>query len=237
MLPSRDLYLADASFHSSLAELVIKNCDIRIKTLTCVLHNAVANHWRWHAMAMASEFAVFLNDFHRLLTGMENSEKVFIAAINGVCVAGGLELLLACDLVYAADTAKIGDGHVNFGQLPGAGGSQRLPRVVGPLRAKQLIFTGELVSAVEAERIGLVNKVVPAGELDATVTALVMQFADKSRVGLKTAKRLVNIAANTDFAEGLKQEMAIVHRYATTEADATEGLVAFHEKRKPKFSR
>lgn len=183
------------------------------------------------------EFAKFLNDFHRLLTGMEASEKVFIAAINGVCVAGGLELLLACDLVYAADTAKIGDGHVNFGQLPGAGGSQRLPRVVGPLRAKQLIFTGELISAAECERIGLVNKAVPAAELEATVAALANGFADKSRVGLKTAKHLVNTAMRTEFAEGLEHEISVVHRYATTEFDATEGLVAFAEKRKPKFSR
>jgi enoyl-CoA hydratase len=182
-------------------------------------------------------FGEFLRDFHRLLTGMEASQKVFIAAINGVCVAGGLELLLACDLVYAADTAKIGDGHVNFGQLPGAGGSQRLPRVVGPLKAKQLIFTGELVSAEECKRIGLVNDVIPAAELENVVLALATGFADKSRVGLRTAKHLVNTAMNTDFANGLEHELSVVHRYATTEFDATEGLVAFAEKRKPKFSR
>ena len=86
----------------------------------------------------------FLDDFYEMLTAMEASEKIYIAAVNGVCVAGGIELLLACDLSIAADSAKIGDGHLNFGQLPGAGGLQRLPRAVGLLRAKHLILTGDL---------------------------------------------------------------------------------------------
>lgn len=152
-------------------------------------------------------------------------------------MAGGLELLLACDLVVAASSARIGDGHLNFGQLPGAGGSQRLPRAIGLLRAKHLILTGDLLGAEEAERIGLVGQVVPDGELDRAVDALVARLAEMSAAGLRGAKHLTNLTLTTDLAAGLRREIQFVHRYATTEPDATEGLVAFKEKRKPVFSR
>jgi enoyl-CoA hydratase/carnithine racemase len=183
------------------------------------------------------EFSDFLDDFFQMLNAIEASSKIYIAAINGVCVAGGLELLLACDLVVAAASARIGDGHLNFGQLPGAGGSQRLPRAIGLLRAKHLILTGSLLSAEEAERIGLVNQVVADAELDEAVNALVAGLGAKSRVGLRGAKHLTNLTLTTDLETGLKREIDFVHRYATTEPDATEGLVAFKEKRKPAFSR
>jgi enoyl-CoA hydratase/carnithine racemase len=182
------------------------------------------------------EFSAFLDDFFQMLKAIEASSKIYIAAINGVCVAGGLELLLACDLAVAAASARIGDGHLNFGQLPGAGGSQRLPRAIGLLRAKHLMLTGRLLCAEEAERIGLVNQVVPDGELDQAVDALLAQLADKSRVGLRGAKHLANLSLTTDLATGLREEITFVHRYATTEPDATEGLIAFQEKRKPMFS-
>ncbi len=180
-------------------------------------------------------FQQFLDDFFDMLDAIEKSGKIYIAAINGVCVAGGLELLLACDLVIAADTAKIGDGHLNFGQLPGAGGSQRLPHAIGLLRAKQLILTGKLLTAAEAERIGLVGEVVPAAELDAAALRLVTDMAEKSPVGLRGAKHLTNLTLTMPMEEGLKYELAYVHRYATEEPDATEGLIAFKDKRKPAF--
>jgi enoyl-CoA hydratase/carnithine racemase len=183
------------------------------------------------------EFSAFLADFFDMLNAIEASSKIYIAAINGVCVAGGLELLLACDLVVAAASARIGDGHLNFGQLPGAGGSQRLPRAIGLLRAKHLILTGALLSAEEAERIGLVNQVVADADLDKAVDLLVTGLGAKSRVGLRGAKHLTNMTLTTDLETGLKREIDFVHRYATTEPDATEGLVAFKEKRKPAFSR
>jgi enoyl-CoA hydratase/carnithine racemase len=183
------------------------------------------------------EFSAFLGDFFQMLNAIEASSRIYIAAINGVCVAGGLELLLACDLVIAAASARIGDGHLNFGQLPGAGGSQRLPRAIGLLRAKHLILTGNLLSAEEAERIGLVGQVVPDEALDQGVDALVAGLNEKSRVGLRGAKRLTNLTLTTDLATGLKREIEFVHHYATTEPDATEGLLAFKEKRKPVFSR
>jgi len=183
------------------------------------------------------QFRTFLDDFYAMLTAIEASPKIYIAAVNGVCVAGGLELLLACDLAIAAQSARIGDGHVNFGQLPGAGGSQRLPRAVGLLRAKHLMLTGALIGAEEARQIGLVNEVVPDDGLEAAVTRLIGQLQQKSRAGLRGAKHLANLTLTLGLEEGLKEEIAFVHRYATTEPDATEGLVAFKEKRKPRFSR
>src|SRR5271157_2561872 len=107
----------------------------------------------------AASIRGFCCDFFEALTAIEASRHIYVAAINGVCVAGGLELLLACDTAVATESAQIGDGHLNFGQLPGAGGSQRLPRVIGLRRAKQLMFTADLLDAREAERIGLVNVV------------------------------------------------------------------------------
>ena len=183
------------------------------------------------------KFAAFLEDFFEMLNAIEASSKIYVAAINGVCVAGGLELLLACDLVLAAASAKIGDGHLNFGQLPGAGGSQRLPRAIGLLRAKHLMLTGKLVTAAEAKEMGLVNEVVPDDALDAAATAMIADLDEKSRVGLRGAKHLANLTLSTDLAAGLRQEIEFVHRYATTEPDATEGLMAFKEKRKPEFAR
>jgi enoyl-CoA hydratase/carnithine racemase len=184
--------------------------------------------------AHPDEFAAFLADFHAMLAAIEASPKIYIAAVNGVCVAGGIELLLACDLAVAAEVAQIGDGHLNFGQLPGAGGSQRLPRAVGLLRAKHLILAGELLTAVEAERIGLVGKV--ATDLDGAVEVLIGTMSQMSPAGLKGAKHLANLTLTHDLKEGLKAEMAYVHTYATTEPSATEGLLAFRDKRRPAFS-
>lgn len=184
-----------------------------------------------------AEFSRFLEDFYAMLAGIENSRKIYVALVNGVCVAGGLELLLACDLALAADTARIGDGHLNFGQLPGAGGSQRLPRAVGLLRAKHLMLTGQLLTAEQAREIGLVNEVVPHAELGAALERLIGQLADKSRVGLASAKHLANKTLSSGLEEGLRYEIAFVLNYATTVPDATEGLLAFKEKRKPAYQR
>ncbi len=182
-----------------------------------------------------ARFRGFLEDFFQLADAIERSPRIYVAAINGFCVAGGLELMLACDLAIAAREAKIGDGHLNFGQLPGAGGSQRLPRAIGVQRAKHLMLTGRLVDGVEAERIGLVAEAVPAAELAAHVDALVTGLLERSRAGVEGMKHLVNEGMRGTAAEGLRMEIDYVHRYATTHPDATEGLVAFKDKRRPRF--
>lgn len=180
-------------------------------------------------------FRDFLEDFFALLDEIERSPRIWIAAVNGHCVAGGLELALACDIVIAAREAKIADGHLNFGQLPGAGGSQRLPRAIGALRAKQLILTGTQIDGVEAERIGLASLAVPRAELLATALELAERMQEKSPLGLAEAKRLVNDGAELDLAQALRMEIERVHRYATSSHDAMEGLLAFRDKRKPRF--
>jgi len=184
----------------------------------------------------AKAFMQFLVDFHSMLDQIESSSKIYIAVIEGYCVAGGLELLLACDVVLAADSAKIGDAHIGYGQLPGAGGSQRLPRTVGPLRARYLMLTGAIVDSAEAERIGLVSKVVTDAELDAHLQRLLEQMSAASPLGLRGMKHLARIASTTELPDGLRAELDYVFRYATTSADATEGLAAFSEKRKPRFT-
>lgn len=184
-----------------------------------------------------ADFRAFLDDFFYMLCGIEQARAIWIAAVNGATVAGGLELLLACDMAVAGASAKIGDGHVNFGQLPGAGGSQRLPRAIGLLRAKHLMLTGELLDAATAEHWGLVTKVVPDAELIAAADAWVRELSNKSTVGLAGAKRLANMTLDLPYQEGLQAEIAFVHDYATTEPDATEGLVAFKEKRPPRFKK
>jgi enoyl-CoA hydratase len=182
-----------------------------------------------------AEFQAFLDDFYDMLVGIEKARAIWIAAVNGVCVAGGIELLLACDMAIAGASARIGDGHLNFGQLPGAGGSQRLPRAIGLLRAKHLMLTGDLLDASTSERWGLVTRVVGDADLIAEAKRWITGMETKSPVGLAGAKRLANMTLDTPYEEGLREEIAFVHRYATTEPDATEGLIAFKEKRAPQF--
>lgn len=183
-----------------------------------------------------AEFRAFLDDFRRLNSAIESSSMVVIAAVNGFCVAGGLELMLACDLALAADHARIGDGHLNYGQLPGAGGSQRLPRAIGPARARDLIYSGRLVGGAEAERIGLVARSVPGAELMQAARELADELLQKSPLGLAQAKALLACSREMDFSAAIQIESELVHRYATTSHDAMEGLAAFAEKRKPEFT-
>jgi enoyl-CoA hydratase len=177
----------------------------------------------------------FLDDFNDLLREIERSPVIFLAAINGPCVAGGLELMLACDLAIAAHEAKIGCGHVNFGVLPGAGGSQRLPRAIGAFRAKHFMLTGRLVDGREAERLGLVNEAVPVAGLMEAARAFAATMAEKSPAGLRTMKRLVNTGIEMPLEAALRYEIETVQAYLTTHPDAMEGLVAFRDKRKPQF--
>lgn len=181
-------------------------------------------------------FRAFVESWYRLFEFMEWSGKIYIAAINGICVAGGHELLHACDLVIASEDARIGDAHVNFSQLPGAGSSVRAWRAIGAIRAKHLMLTGDMMTAREAERIGLVGEVTPAGELEAGVERLVQKLKAKSPAVLKGMKTLLNKAIRDDLEDALRYEIAFVERFSTTEPDVREGLLAFKEKRKPRYA-
>ncbi len=161
--------------------------------------------------------------------------KPFIAAVNGLAMAGGLELILACDLVIAAESARIGDGHSKFGLLPGGGASVRLPRVVGRTRALEMFFTAELYPAGEMRDWGLVNEVVPDDQLDETTSRLAAQLASRSPLGLTRMKKLVNETADQPTATALSLELlySMLHEKSH---DMSEGVAAFVEKREPRFT-
>jgi enoyl-CoA hydratase/carnithine racemase len=169
-----------------------------------------------------------------LMNAIENLKKPVIASINGFAFAGGFEIMLACDLVIAAEDALICDQHINFGLVGPGGTTQRLPRIVGIRKAKEIILTGENLSAHEAQRIGLVNRVVPSKELEKATEKMAAQLVEKSPVALRIAKTLLNRALEADriTASELEVMSAIVN--ATSE-DLQEGIRAFNEKRKPVF--
>jgi enoyl-CoA hydratase len=179
--------------------------------------------------------AHFLGSLGVLMDRIESFPKPVLAAINGVAVAGGLELLLCCDLVLAADNARIGDAHANYGLLPGAGGSVRLPRRVGETRAKHLMFTGEIRPAADLVGMGLVNQVVPADQLAAAAQELAQRLAEKSPLMLRRMKQLVTDGLEQPRDVALRSEL-VMNALHFNSHDRLEGLKAFGEKRKPRFT-
>lgn len=157
-----------------------------------------------------------------------------IAAVNGTTMAGGLELALHCDLVVAAAEAKIGDGHTNYGLLPGAGGASRLPRVIGPTRAKYLAFTGAMLSAEEAQAMGLVNEVVPAAELVSRAEELSAAIAQRSPSALRLFKQAIDDGLDQPLESALRLERLVTAEHLHS-GDVQEGLAAFTQKRTPRF--
>jgi enoyl-CoA hydratase len=179
--------------------------------------------------------AHFLEEVGELLNRIEAFSKPVVAAVNGLALAGGLETVLCCDIVIAAAGARLGDAHANYGLLPGGGASVRLPRKIGANRAKYLIFTGDFVAASDPMWTGLVNSVVPDGELDQAVTELVDKLAARSPLGLSRMKQLVNDGLEQPSSTGLRLELLASALHAHSD-DMTEGLRAFEEKRSPQFS-
>lgn len=177
----------------------------------------------------------FMDLWHRVYNRIEALPQPVIAGVNGLALAGGLELVLVCDLAVADEGAKIGDQHANFGLVAGGGGSQRLPRVIGLRRAKELMLLGGWLDAREALEWGLVNRVAPAGELSKTLDEMAGVLAALSSSASRTVKTLANRALDIDLRAGLALEKALVADHMRS-ADAREGLRAFVEKRKPQFA-
>jgi enoyl-CoA hydratase/carnithine racemase len=165
---------------------------------------------------------------------IENLGKPVIAAINGYALGGGCELAMACTLRLAADTAKLGQPEINLGIMPGYAGSQRMSRLVGKGKAMELILTGAPIGAAEAERIGLVNRVVPAAELMTAARALAADLAKNAPIAMRYIITAVNKGLEMPFAEGCVFEATLFGLVASTD-DMREGTTAFLEKRKPAF--
>jgi enoyl-CoA hydratase/carnithine racemase len=157
-----------------------------------------------------------------------------IAAIEGDALGGGLELALCCDLRIASARARLGMPEVRLAVIPGSGGTQRLPRIVGPAWAKELILTGRIIDADEAARIGLVNQVVPAGEARAAADALAEEIAARGPLAVREAKRLIDAALDLDLDAGLAAELDASERVFDSD-DMREGASAFFAKRDPEY--
>lgn len=158
-----------------------------------------------------------------------------IAAVNGFALGGGTEVALACDFIYAAETARFGLPEINLGIIPGFGGTQRLARLIGANMAREMIYTGKMIDAPEALRLGIVNKVCAPEALIAEVTATAGIIAAKGRVALRAAKQAINNGLNVDLASGFALEND-AFALCLASGDASEGTSAFLEKRKPEFT-
>lgn len=181
--------------------------------------------------AEAQSFSLFLQDS---LARLERSPKPVVAAINGFALGGGCELAMACHVRLAADTARFGQPEVNLGLIPGAGGTQRLQRIVGRGQALDLILSGDMIDAAEAHRIGLVNRVFPAASLRDGVDAYVKTLRSKSPMALARALEAVVSGGECSLADGLRFESGLFGLCFATE-DMQEGTRAFLEKRKASF--
>jgi enoyl-CoA hydratase len=186
-------------------------------------------------MAEKSYVDVYFDDlFGPEAEAIARARKPVIAAVAGYCLGGGCELAMMCDFIIAADTAKFGQPEINLGIVAGMGGTQRLTRLVGKAKAMDMNLTGRFMDAVEAERAGLVSRVVPAAQLRDEVMKCAAKIAEKSAVITMTVKESVNRAMETTLREGLLFERRAFHAAFATE-DQKEGMAAFIEKRQPQF--
>ena len=176
----------------------------------------------------------FSRNAQRIFRTLETMPKPTIAAVNGFALGGGCELMMACDIAYAADTAQVGQPEITLGIIPGAGGTQRLARLVGKQKAKELMMTGDMIQAEEALRLGLVCKVVPAAELMTEVGRLCERILGKGDVALRMVKEAIEAGAQVDLPSGMEMEAKSWAVCFTTE-DHAEGVRAFLEKRPPNF--
>lgn len=170
----------------------------------------------------------------KLCLALENLEKPVIAALNGYALGGGLEVAMSCDLRIASENARMGQTEINIGLIPGWGGTQRLTRLIGRGKTKELVFTGGMIDAKTAEQLGIINMVAPAGKFKETVRQFALELASKAPVAVRVAKALINKGADIGLDSALALEREGFGVVASTE-DLKEGISAFTEKRKPIF--
>ncbi len=186
-------------------------------------------------MAEKSFVDVFTGDFlHEDIQALVRCRKPIIAAVSGYALGGGCELAMTCDFIIASDTAKFGQPEINLGVIAGLGGSQRLTRFVGKSKSMEMHLTGRFMDAEEAERSGLVSRVVPAKKLMDEAMAAAQKISEKSMISVMAAKEAVNRSYETTLSEGLLFERRLFHSLFATK-DQTEGMQAFVEKREAQF--
>lgn len=210
--------------------------DVRVVILTGAGEKAFCAGADLKERATLSDIQVkeFIYTIRNLFTFIEYMNKPVIAAVNGIALGGGTELALACDIRIASSTASMGLTETRLAIIPGAGGTQRLPRLVGRGKAKELIFTGRRVEAGEAAAIGLVNKVAPAGTLLDECRAMAAMICETGPLAVQQAKYAINYGLEADLHTGLAIESNAYWVTIPTE-DRLEGLAAFREKRKPVY--
>lgn len=182
-------------------------------------------------MQSATSMDMYMDDRFAVWDRVNGCRKPVIAAVNGFALGGGCELAMMCDFIIAGDSARFGQPEINLGILPGAGGTQRLARFVGKAKAMDMCLTGRFIDADEAERMGLVSRVVASGELVEQALAVAQEIGTKSRAGVLMTKEAVNRAFETTLSEGLRFERRFFYAAFSTE-DQKEGMAAFSEKRK-----
>jgi enoyl-CoA hydratase len=185
-------------------------------------------------MAQATPVDLVLGRRFELWDRIRRISKPIIAAVSGYCLGGGNELVMSCDIIIASETATFGQPEVNVGIMPGAGGTQRLTRAVGKYRSMEMILTGRSISAEEAFRIGLVNKIVPVESLMDEAKKIAREIASKPPISVRAAKEAIVRAQDTTLEVGLEFERRAFYLLFATE-DGKEGMKAFLEKRKPVF--
>ncbi|WP_028581194.1 enoyl-CoA hydratase-related protein [Desulfogranum japonicum] len=184
----------------------------------------------------AVEGAEFAHLGHSVMMSIENASQPVIAGVNGFALGGGCELALACDIRIASTNAKFGQPEVNLGIIPGFGGTQRLPRLVGKGIASELLYTGDIIDSTEAFRIGLVNRVVPLDELMLTCKSIAQKINSKSPRAIKICKSTIHNGCQMDIARANQYE-AVQFGQCFASADQVEGMTAFLEKRPAKFTK
>ena len=183
-------------------------------------------------MTFAEVFSI--NLFADFCDRIDRIRKPIIAAVSGYALGGGCELAMACDFIIASDTAKFGQPEINLGVMPGMGGSQRLTRFVGKSKAMDMNLTGRFMPAEEAERAGLVSRIVPAKKLMEETMGAAQKIAEKSAISVMATKEAVDRSYEVTLAEGIRFERRLFHSLFATE-DQKEGMAAFLEKREPQF--
>lgn len=213
-----------------------KNDDVRVLVITGAGDKAFiagADISEFEGRSPVDQYRVMTDS--SVFLAVDRFPKPTLAAINGFCLGGGCELAMACDIRIASEKAKLGQPEINLGLLPGGGGTQRLPRLVGMGAAFKLLYTGDFIRADEALRIGLVDEVVPAGDVAARAEELAETIAAKSPVALRLIKQAVRTSMRTPLDEGLSQEVSLF-ALAFASEDMKEGVDAFLNKRKPNFT-